>query len=54
MSTTSERMTDPVCHMTVDPASAAATAEHEGTTYYFCSEHCAATFKADPARYVTS
>ena len=28
---------DPVCGMTVDPAEAAATATHNGNTYYFCS-----------------
>ena len=43
--------TDPVCGMKVDPASAAATREHDGTTFYFCSTSCAATFDADPHRY---
>ncbi|MEP7763909.1 heavy metal translocating P-type ATPase [Sanguibacter sp. 25GB23B1] len=47
MSKTTEKAIDPVCGMTVDPA----TAEHEGITYYFCSKHCAASFTADPARY---
>jgi len=27
---------DPVCGMSVDPAQAKATAEHQGRTYYFC------------------
>jgi Cu+-exporting ATPase len=27
---------DPVCGMNVDPATAAATSELGGTTYYFC------------------
>lgn len=28
---------DPVCGLRIDPDDAAATAEHEGRTYYFCS-----------------
>lgn len=43
---------DPVCGMTVDPASAAARSEFEGTSYVFCSTGCAAAFEADPRRYV--
>lgn len=42
------QVTDPVCGMTVDPATAAATAEHDGHTYHFCSPHCRDTFTADP------
>ncbi|GKS57100.1 copper-translocating P-type ATPase [Nitrospira sp.] len=44
---------DPICGMTVEPASAAGRHEHAGTTYYFCSRHCLDTFKGDPARYLT-
>lgn len=54
MSHSSEQVTDPVCQMSIDPASAADSAEHEGQTYHFCSTHCAQTFRADPARYATS
>ncbi|HVZ73511.1 MAG TPA: heavy metal translocating P-type ATPase [Polyangia bacterium] len=43
---------DPVCGMSVDPARAAATHEHAGTTYYFCSTGCAARFRGDPERYL--
>jgi class 3 adenylate cyclase/YHS domain-containing protein len=39
---------DPVCGMRIDTEDAVATAEHEGTTYYFCSEACHAAFLADP------
>ena len=42
-------VTDPVCGMTVDPATAAG---HRGTgpgTVYFCSAGCAAAFDADPS-----
>lgn len=42
---------DPVCGMRVDPSSAAATREHDGVTFYFCSPGCAAAFDADPHRY---
>ncbi len=42
---------DPVCGMKVDPANAAASREHDGTTFYFCSPGCAAAFDADPHRY---
>jgi Cu+-exporting ATPase len=43
---------DPVCGMTVDPARAAGHVEHAGTTYHFCSAHCVAKFRADPAKYL--
>jgi Cu+-exporting ATPase len=43
--------TDPVCGMTVEEARAAATAEHKGKRYYFCSQHCLAKFEAEPAKY---
>lgn len=42
---------DPVCGMEIDTATAAASEEYEGTTYYFCSSGCHERFKADPARY---
>lgn len=43
---------DPVCGMMVDPERAAGSHEHGGRTYYFCSKHCAAKFKADPDKYL--
>ncbi len=43
---------DPVCGMTVDPATAAAEVEHSGRAYFFCSIGCAEKFRADPARYL--
>ncbi|HEX6384888.1 MAG TPA: heavy metal translocating P-type ATPase [Anaerolineae bacterium] len=43
---------DPVCGMEIDRQSAAATREHMGQTFYFCSTQCAATFDADPHKYV--
>ncbi|MQY62712.1 MAG: heavy metal translocating P-type ATPase, partial [Calditrichaeota bacterium] len=47
-------MKHPVCGMSVDPATAAAQTEHDGTTYYFCCPQCAEKFQADPARYLTT
>jgi Cu+-exporting ATPase len=43
---------DPVCGMTVDPARAAASVEHDGQAYYFCSTHCAAKFRANARAYL--
>jgi Cu+-exporting ATPase len=45
-------MIDPVCGMTVEPATAAGSHTHAGQTYYFCSKHCLARFAADPARFL--
>ena len=44
---------DPVCGMSIDPASAKHKAEHAGATYYFCSGGCRDKFAAEPARYLT-
>lgn len=43
---------DPVCGMTVDPASAAGSFKHDGQTYYFCSTHCLEKFREDPRRFI--
>ena len=43
---------DPICGMTVDPASAAGSTTYEGKTYYFCSTHCLNKFKQDPQKYL--
>ncbi len=42
---------DPVCDMTVDETSAAATSEYQGTTYYFCSVGCKKEFDEHPEQY---
>jgi len=39
---------DPVCGMTVDPAKSRRS-EHEGKSYFFCSEGCLTKFEDDPA-----
>ncbi|HKC88031.1 MAG TPA: heavy metal translocating P-type ATPase, partial [Blastocatellia bacterium] len=43
---------DPVCGMTVDPATAAGKFDYEGETYYFCSPNCLRKFSADPQAYL--
>jgi P-type Cu+ transporter len=43
---------DPVCGMSVDPATARHRAEYQGATYYFCSAGCQAKFTAEPAKYL--
>jgi YHS domain-containing protein len=45
--------TDPVCGMTVDPATARAAGlvtEHNGQTYYFCGKGCFLEFRDDPEK----
>ncbi len=42
---------DPVCGMEVDPKKAARHTEHNGKTYYFCSEGCLKRFQANPGAY---
>ncbi|TKS64635.1 MAG: copper-translocating P-type ATPase [Nitrospira sp.] len=41
---------DPICGMTVDPATAAGSHDHRGQRYYFCGLSCLERFKADPER----
>ena len=43
---------DPVCGMSVNPATAAATREYNGVTYYFCNPGCADKFAQNPQAYV--
>ena len=43
---------DPVCGMSVDPATAKHRFDHGGHTYYFCSGGCRTKFEADPPRYL--
>ena len=46
-------MRDPVCGMTVDPATAKHHARVDGQDYYFCSAHCKNRFEAEPAKFAT-
>nr|WP_275401786.1 heavy metal translocating P-type ATPase [Sphingomonas flavalba] len=43
---------DPVCGMTVDPATTPHHAEQDGRAYHFCSAGCRTKFVADPAAYM--
>lgn len=46
-----ETAIDPVCGMSVDPATALS-AEVDGTTYYFCAAGCRKAFLADPQAFL--
>src|SRR5437868_5524560 len=43
---------DPVCGMTVDPATAHGPHIHNGRSYYFCNPGCLRKFQAEPDRYL--
>jgi P-type Cu+ transporter len=43
---------DPVCGMTVDPATSRHRFDHRGETYHFCSAGCRTKFAADPQTYL--
>lgn len=45
---------DPICGMTVDPATAAGQYDYKGVTYYFCATSCLETFKSDPEQAIQS
>ena len=53
-SATSSLAKDPVCGMSVDPATAKHKGEHAGTTYYFCSAGCRQKFMAEPMRFLAA
>lgn len=43
---------DPVCGMTIDPATAVGSSSYNGETWHFCSRNCEAKFDVAPAEYV--
>ena len=45
---------DPVCGMTVNPATAKHSHVHRDTTYYFCSGGCREKFAADPEKWLSA
>ncbi len=49
---TQEVTRDPVCGMTVDPATAKHHSEYQGQTWYFCAARCREKFEADPEHYL--
>ncbi|MET4200951.1 heavy metal translocating P-type ATPase [Bradyrhizobium sp. LA6.12] len=46
------KVLDPVCGMTVDPATSKHHHIHHGETFHFCSAGCRTKFAADPAKYL--
>jgi Cu+-exporting ATPase len=46
------RVIDPVCGMTVQPATAPASHIYQGHTYYFCNPGCRQKFLANPEKYL--
>ena len=47
-----ETTIDPVCGMTVDPATAKWMTTHDAVDYLFCSRSCRDRFLAQPAAYI--
>ncbi|GAA4173607.1 permease [Gryllotalpicola koreensis] len=45
---------DPVCGMAVSPETAAASAEYDGQTYYFCSTGCRTAFDLKPEAFLAA
>jgi P-type Cu+ transporter len=45
---------DPVCGMQVEQQKAAGQTEHQGQTYYFCSQGCQQKFEQNPQQYAHS
>src|SRR5580700_616455 len=43
---------DPVCGMSVDPATARHRAAHHGRTYFFCGARCKERFVGEPAKFL--
>jgi len=46
------KVLDPVCGMTVDPATSKHRFDHHGETFHFCSAGCKTKFAADPKAYL--
>jgi YHS domain-containing protein len=45
---------DVVCGKELQASSAAATLNHEGKVFYFCSEECKNTFEAEPEKFAAA
>ena len=48
------KVRDVVCGMDVDTATAAAKADYQGQTYYFCSPGCKVEFEKNPQKYAAT
>src|ERR1022692_3804390 len=53
LSNSAAAVKDPVCGMTVNPATAKHRLEHAGKSYYFCCSHFTEKFKANPQQSLT-
>jgi YHS domain-containing protein/uncharacterized membrane protein YraQ (UPF0718 family) len=51
--TSAHEVTDPVCGMTIDPATAVARHDYAGQTFHFCSTGCHDRFAADQLSFLT-
>lgn len=51
VSTQRLKRTDPVCGAIVEKDLAAGRSDHQGETYYFCSQHCKMEFDDNPYAY---
>jgi P-type Cu+ transporter len=49
-----EAARDPVCGMSVDPATSTHRSEHRSQTFHFCSAGCRTKFEADPGKYLNN
>lgn len=52
--TDTDTVRDPVCGMSITPATAVSSTQSGGQTYYFCSEDCYETFVNDPKAFGAS
>jgi Cu+-exporting ATPase len=52
LAATQTAVIDPVCGMTVQPATAAGSYEYQGRTYHFCATSCLTKFRNDPIHYL--
>jgi Cu+-exporting ATPase len=46
-----DKITDPVCGMSINPNEALAQTNYRGQTYYFCSQECKEKFEKQPEKY---
>lgn len=46
-----DKITDPVCAMSINPHEALAQTNYRGQTYYFCSQECREKFEKHPEKY---
>src|SRR5437870_4723157 len=53
LSPTDATAIDPVCGMSVNPATARASTQYKGRTVYFCCPSCLQKFAADPEHYLS-